>query len=160
MANIVADKHLHRIVLTAIIYDKRGRFLITKRSPNQKAYPSKWTVPGGGVEVEDYINSPKTTSDAWYSVLQKVLKREVKEETNLEISNIEYLTDMFFVRPDDIPVLILSYFAKYVSGDVILEENDSVEYTWVTVKDAEEYDLIAGILDEIRQVDAILNKRN
>jgi len=41
---------LHRVVSTAIIH-KNGRFLITRRSLNKKAFPGKWTVPGGGLET-------------------------------------------------------------------------------------------------------------
>jgi 8-oxo-dGTP pyrophosphatase MutT (NUDIX family) len=159
MANTVANKDLHRIVLTAIIYNDEGKYLITKRPPTQKAFPNKWTVPGGGVEAEDYLNKPKTTAEAWYGVLPEVLKREVKEEVNLEIDKIEYLVDMFFVRPDGVPVLVISYFAHHVSGEVVLEAEAATEYAWVTAEEAASYDLIDGILKEIQDIDTILKNR-
>lgn len=151
----IKDNELHRVVSTAIIY-KDNRYLLLKRSPKKKAYPNKWTVPGGGLEVDDYINTKKTTSDTWYFAIEKSLRREIKEESNLEVGKIKYLLDMAFIRPDGVPVVVLSFFAPYKSGEVKLDE-DSVEYTWVTYKEAKNYDLIEGILEEIEMVDKILN---
>jgi 8-oxo-dGTP pyrophosphatase MutT (NUDIX family) len=159
MANVVSQKDLHRICLTAIIYNDEGNYLITKRSLNQIVHPGKWEVPGGGVETSDYINTQKTTETAWYEVLPGALKREVKEETNLEIDRIEYLTDLIFIRPDGIPVLVLSYFAHTSGGEVILEEGGATEYAWVTAEEAEKYELIDGVLDEIRMAETILKAK-
>ena len=60
----IKDKELHRIAITAIIYNDEGKYLITKRSLTKKASPGKWTVPGGGLNIDDYINSkPSVISD-------------------------------------------------------------------------------------------------
>ncbi len=47
----VQNIELHRVVVAAIIY-KDGKFLITKRSPEKRVWPNRWTVPGGGLETE------------------------------------------------------------------------------------------------------------
>lgn len=156
----IKDKELHRIALTAIIYNKEGKYLITRRALTKKAFPGKWTVPGGGLNVDDYINSPQTTSSSpqWYYALTNTLKREVKEEVNVEIDNLEYLLDLTFIRPDGIPVLVLSYIAKYKKGEVKHDE-DTIDSAWVTLKEAKKFDLIEGILDEIQMVDKLLKKR-
>jgi len=156
----IKDKELHRIALTAIIYNKEGKYLITRRALTKKAFPGKWTVPGGGLNVDDYINTPpKTaTSPQWYYALTNTLKREVKEEANVEIDNLEYLLDLTFIRPDSVPVLVLSYFAKYKNGEIKYDE-DTIDSAWVTPREAKKYDLIEGILEEIEMVDTILKKR-
>lgn len=159
MANVVKYEELHRIVMTCIIYNNDGRYLVTKRSPNEKAFPSKWTVPGGGLEPGDYVDTPKTTEDAWYNVVENTIRREVKEEVNLEIEKPQYLLDLVFIRPDKIPVLILSYYAKYKSGDVVLDEKDMTDYKWITVEEGKDLDLIPGILEEIEMVDKILKSK-
>lgn len=150
----IQNKELHRIVSTAIIY-KDGKYLILQRSKNKKVFPGKWTVPGGGLETDDYINLPKTTSDHWYFSIEKSLRREIKEETDLEVRKLKYLLDITFIRPDGIPVLILSYYCDYKSGEVKLDE-DAIDYVWVTYEEAKNYDLIEGILGEIEMVDKIL----
>ena len=52
----IQNRELHRITSTAIIH-KDGKYLIAQRSLDKKAFPGKWTVPGGGLEVDDYIKS-------------------------------------------------------------------------------------------------------
>ena len=153
------DKELHRISITAIIYNDDGKFLITKRALSKKAFPGKWTVPGGGLEIDDYINTkPTTPAGQWYGALETTLRREVREEANLEIEKPQYLLDIAFIRPDGIPVVILSYYAKYKSGEVKLDV-DSIDYKWVSLEEAKQYDIIDGIWEEIEMVDKIINKR-
>jgi len=153
------NKELHRIVSTAIIH-KDGKYLITKRSPAKKAFPNKWTVPGGGLETDDYANTPPTTADGhWYYALYTSLRREIKEEVNLEVGFIKFLLDLALIRPDGVPVITMSFYAPYKSGEVKLDD-DAVEYAWVTCEEAKNYDLIEGIWDEIRMVDEILKGKN
>ena len=152
----IKDKELHRITATCIIYNDEGNYLVTKRSPHKKVHPNKWTVPGGGLSTDDYISTPQTHGNAgWYGAIEKALLREVKEEVNIEIGEARYLLDLTFIRPDGIPVLVLSYYAPYVSGEVRLDE-DAVEYKWVTLAEAEKLDFISGLYEEIKMVDSIL----
>jgi 8-oxo-dGTP pyrophosphatase MutT (NUDIX family) len=157
----IKDRELHRITTTTIIYRKRKsdfEYLITKRAPHKKAFPNKWTVPGGGLEVDDYINlPPNTKAGQWYGALNSSLIREIKEEVNLKIGKPELLVDIVFITPNGIPSIIFSYFAEYVSGKVKLDD-DAVDFAWVTVTEAKKYDLIDGILGEIRDVEKILRK--
>lgn len=155
----IKDRELHRIAITAIIYNDKGEYLVTKRSPTKKAFPNKWTVPGGGLEVDDYINDePTNSANQWYGALEKTLRREVKEEVNVEIEKPIYLMDLTFIRPDNIPVLVLSYYAKYQSGEVKLDD-DAVGYKWATLAEAKELDMIDGIWEEIELVDSKLAGR-
>lgn len=150
---------LHRIVSTAIIY--RGRkYLLAKRNPVRKVFPGKWSVPGGGLEIDDYINLPKTTSDLWYFAIEDSLRREIKEEVNLEVGKIKYLLDMTFIRPDGIPSVVLSFYCPYKSGRVKLIDKENIDYAWVTYQEAKKYDLVEGLLEEIKMVDKILGGRD
>lgn len=151
----IKDKELHRVSTTCIIYNAEGKYLVTKRSPHKKAFPNKWTVPGGGLSTDDYIHMEKNKDTQWYGALETTLMREVKEEVNLEIGKPVYLLDLTFIRPDGIPVLVLSYYARHISGEVKLDE-DAVEYRWVTLSEAKELDLIAGIYEEIEMVEKLL----
>lgn len=147
----IKNKQLHRVVSTAIIH-RGGKYLLLQRSKNKKAFPGKWTVPGGGLEVEDYINLPKTTTEHWYFAIENSLRREIKEETGLEVKRLEYLCDMTFIRSDGVPTVILSFYCEEKKGKVVLDE-DNVNYAWVTVEEAQNYDLVEGLIEEIRMVD-------
>jgi len=78
------QSQVHYIAVTGII-SKGAKYLICKRCPNEKAFPNKWCVPGGKLEHADFISTPKDTSAHWLGIFEKVLEREIKEETGLEI---------------------------------------------------------------------------
>jgi len=145
------ENKAHYVVVTGIVIKDR-KYLITKRAAHEKAFPSRWTVPGGKLEKDDYTSRPKDTDHHWYNVFETLLRREVLEETNLEIKNIKYLTSLSFIRPDNFPVVVISLYADYDSGDVKLCE-DMTDYAWVTLEEAKKYDLIEGIYEELEMLD-------
>lgn len=145
---------LHEVVITAII-ERDGKYLITRRSPNKRRFPGMWTVPGGKLETNDYINLPKDTEHYWYNVLEQVLRREVEEEVGLQIKNIKYVTSLATVHADGAPSLVISCLAEYESGEVKLQEEETDKYEWVSKDEAKEYDLIDGIYDEIVMADDV-----
>jgi len=148
----------HYLSVTGIVI-KDGKYLITKRSPDEKAFPNLWTVPGGKLEMKDYTQRPKDTSSHWYNVLENVLKREVMEETGLKIRGIRYLTSMAYIRPDNIPAIIVSLYADYDSGEVKLC-SALTEHVWVTLEEAKRYELIEGIYEELEMLDRLLKGQN
>lgn len=143
---------LHEVAITAIVV-KEGKFLIIRRSKSKKRFPGMWTVPGGKLETKDYLSLPKDTQFYWYNVLEKTLAREVKEEVGLEIENVNYLTSLATVHQDSAPSLVISCLADYKSGEVKLQEEEADEFAWVTSQEAEQYQLIDGILDELKMAD-------
>ena len=148
------DPRLHFLVATAIIV-RDGKFLIAKRAGNEKAYPNMWTVPGGKLVLSEYKDLPKTTGDAWYNIMEWVLRKEVREEVGLEVETPRFLADLAFVRPDGYPVVTLSYWCHYRSGEVVLD-SALTEYAWVTAEEAKDYELIEGIRGELETVEALL----
>jgi len=146
-------RELHRITSTAIIC-KDGKYLLVQRSFEKKVFPGKWTVPGGGLEVDDYIGLPTSGAGQWYRAIEKSLVREVTEEVNLEVDKFNYLVDIAFIRPDGIPVIVLSFWADYKGGEVKLND-ENIKYAWATLEEAKNYDLIEGIWEEIEMVDKI-----
>jgi 8-oxo-dGTP pyrophosphatase MutT (NUDIX family) len=147
-------KKAHYLVVTGIII-KDGKFLITKRTPTEKAFPNQWTVPGGKLELDDYAKRPKDTSAHWYNIFEDLLKREVAEEVGLTMKNIRYLTSLSYIRTDNIPTIIVSLFADYCKGRVKLCPA-LTEYAWVDLKEAKNYDLIEGIYEELEMLDKFL----
>lgn len=144
------DKFL--VAVTAIVR-KDGRFLITKRSPNKKRFPNRWTVPGGRVGPQDFIS--QTVQDEnwsqWYNVLINAVKREVKEETDLEVDNVKFLCDLVFRDKITADTLVISFVVDWQSGDVSLQTEETDDYAWVTAEEAKQYDLIEGIQEELEK---------
>jgi 8-oxo-dGTP pyrophosphatase MutT (NUDIX family) len=141
----------HYVVVTGILV-KDGKFLITKRADWEKAFPGRWTVPGGNLEALDYALREKDTPHHWYNVFEDLLRREIMEEVSLNIENIGYVTSMVYIRPDNIPCIIVSLFANPKSDNIKLC-SALTEYAWVSLEEAGKYDLIEGIYEELEILD-------
>ncbi len=149
------DKNkVHYVSATAILV-KDGKYLICKRADWEKAFPGRWTVPGGKLEVLDYALRAKDTPHHWYNVVEDLLKRELDEEVGLGAKNFGYVTSMVYVRDDNIPCLILSLYGEPV-GDGVKLCSALTEYAWVSLEEAKNYDLIEGIYEELKILDGHL----
>jgi len=105
------------------IVEKDGLILITQRSPKYDHQPGEWETLTGRVEAGE------TFEDA--------AKREVKEETGLEVEVIKpYSTFHFYRGPERVEHLGVSFWCKYISGEVILDQNEHTAYKWVTPDEA------------------------
>ncbi len=148
----MVDRNLnHYLVVTGILI-KDGKYLIAKRADWEKAFPGRWTVPGGKLEVLDYVLREKDTPHHWYNIFEDLLRRETEEEVGLEIENFGYVTSLAYLRSDGIPCLIISLYADAKSDKVRLC-NALTEYAWVTLEEAKNYDLIEGIYEELEILD-------
>ncbi len=144
---------LHEVVITAIVVNKDGKYLITRRSMQKPRFPGMWTVPGGKLQTSDYLELPKDTENYWYNVLEQTLSRELQEEVGIEVDNVEYVTSLATVHKDGSPSLVISCMADYKSGEIKLQAEETDQFAWVTLEEAKDYKLIDGIYDELAMVD-------
>lgn len=159
MAQIVEVRDLHRVVGPCIVYridPDAIRYLILKRHPNLKVYPNLWTVPGGGMDRDDYLSLPKTSPDGWENPIEISVRREVMQEGNVEVGEITYLNNFTFIRGDDIAVFGLRFYAPYVSGEARFDPEDATEVKWITAAETPNYEFLGNIPAEIDRVEALL----
>ena len=76
-----------------------------------------------------------------------------------DIENIDYVTSMVYIRPDNIPCIIISLFAEPKTENIRLCKA-LTEYAWVNLEEAKNYDLIEGIYDELVILDKKLKTGN
>ena len=146
----------HYIAVTGIVIKDR-KFLICKRSEKEKIFPGKWCVPGGKLEQKDFIDTKKDTNDHWFNVLEKTVEKEIFEETDLKIKNIGFVSNLALIRPNGYSTIIISLYAFWKSGEVIMKEPDELtEYAWVTLQEAEDYDLIENIYEQLEKVSMLI----
>ncbi len=94
-----------RIIVSALI-EKDGNFLFGRKAPGVGPYPDQWLIIGGGVEETD-------------ETLEQALRREVKEETGLEITNLQQVMfdeDIREKKGEMIHMILLNYKADWLSG--------------------------------------------
>ncbi len=151
MMETLPNQKMHYVVATGIIV-KEGKYLIVKRAPYEKAFPNRWTVPGGKLESKEFTQRKPDAGTLWYNVIEDLVEREVKEEVGLEIEKIGYVTSLAYIREDGIPTIIISLHADYKSGEVKLC-NALTEHAWITLSQAKNYDLIEGIYEELAMLE-------
>ncbi len=144
------DTKTFYLSVTGIVL-KDGKALITKRSSREKAFPNRWTVPGGKVQASDYACLQQNTGGLWYTVLETALRRELHEEVHLQVDNIQYVTSIAYIRPDGAHCVIVSFSCKHKTGEVHLCPA-LTDHAWVTLEEAKQFDLIEGIYDELALV--------
>lgn len=108
--------------VTAGVIEKDGKILIAKRKTG-KCIGAKWEFPGGKLEECE--------------TLEECLKRELKEELDIEVEVGEYFaTSRFFCS--GIEIELIAFKAQYLSGEITLTDHEEVK--WVSVGELSEYD--------------------
>lgn len=154
---------LFYFVANVVVYrasDKRC--LILKRDEREKVHPGKYAVPGGKLEWGDLnINKPtRINGDAldFENAVEDLLIRETKEEAGVEIERqLKYINSVAFIRPDEIPVILVKFAAKYKRGGVKPEVGGFTDYAWVSEEEVKKYDCIKGLKEEVAQTIRLFN---
>lgn len=155
---------LFYFVANVVIYrESDGRCLILKRDEREKVHPGRWGVPGGKLEWKDLdLDRPsRINGDVldYENALEDLLKREAKEEANVEIGDeFLYINSVAFVRPDEIPVVLVKVAAKYRSGEVVPEKGGFTDYAWVNAEEVKNYPCIDGVPEEVAKTIKMFSK--
>jgi ADP-ribose pyrophosphatase YjhB (NUDIX family) len=161
--NAKKDK-LFYFVANVVVYDEaRGKCLILKRDGREKVHPGKFAVPGGKLEWTDLDITKPTRMNGdvidFEDSVEELLKREVFEEAGIEIEGaLHYINSVAFVRPDETPVVLVKFAAKYKSGEVKLEKGSFTDFAWVDEEEVKNYECIKGIKEEVAKTIEIMNK--
>ena len=121
----------------ALIHDGQGKVLMIRTHK----WSDLWGIPGGKIERGE------TCEDA--------LIREIREETALEISGIQFVMvqeSIFsptFIRPEHF--ILLNYLAEASSYDVTLND-EAEEFRWVTIEEAFTLELNTATIQLLNRV--------
>jgi 8-oxo-dGTP pyrophosphatase MutT (NUDIX family) len=162
--NAKTDK-LFYFVANVVVYRPSDKTcLILKRHHLEKAHPGKFGVLGGKLEWAnlDLHNPTRVNGDIldYENAVEDLLNREVFEEAAITIEpELIYLNSVAFIRPDEIPVILVKYAAKYKSGDVKLEEDSFTDFAWVDKKQVKNFPTIDGVKEEVaKTIELFKNK--
>ena len=98
-----------------VLIDDKDRLLILKSSDSNKKHANEWDLPGGHIhEDEDEIVG---------------LKREIKEETTLDITSPEEISQEGRIK---------FYKTRQYSGTIELSE-EHTDHKWVTIEELDSY---------------------
>ena len=113
------------LAVKAFILNNEGRILLIRRSNEEPYMPGVWEIPGGKT---DPSKDPHLE-----------LKREVKEETGLEIEIIKPLNVQHFRREDLGAITMIIFECKNLgTDDVVLNKEEHSEFIWTNLEDSKE----------------------
>ncbi|MCH7597913.1 NUDIX domain-containing protein [Patescibacteria group bacterium] len=152
--NAKHDKLFYFVANVVVYRESDGRCLILKRDEREKVHPGKYAVPGGKLEWKDLDLKKPTRMNGdvfdFENAIEDLLKRETLEEAGIELQDyLEYINSVAFVRPDETPVILVKFAAKYKRGEVVPEKGAFTDYAWVNEKEVKKYNCIDGIADEV-----------
>ena len=104
-----------------------GRLLILKRARALRAFPGTWDIPGGHVEYGEELGS--------------ALRREVREETGLEVAVGEPFHAGFFDYPGGlgrrVRTVEIDYLCRAKGGaNPVLNPREHTAFAWIRTYDA------------------------
>lgn len=110
----------------ALIFNEEGKLFLMK----SHKWNGRYVIPGGHIELGETIT--------------EALKREIKEETNLDIYDIEFLMFQEFIY-DQIfwekkHFIFFDFSCKTKNNDVKLN-SEAQEYIWISLKELKEIDI-------------------
>ncbi len=124
------------IVVTLECFIKKGnKYLLLHRNPNKRIMPDMWMAPGGHREFNEGLFD--------------CARREVKEETGLQIKNIRIrAVGNAYVKDIDQEFFFHMLVADYASG--VLKTNDKDgSFAWLTKQEVKKLD---KLLPELKHI--------
>lgn len=115
-------------IVQKCIVKNNGKVLILRRSMDSRRHPGMWDFAGGKLEYgEDLIQS---------------LKREIKEETGLDVHDIKILC-IFSEMDDDGFRIRIGYYCNADSDSVALSE-EHTELKWISADELSRMEISPG----------------
>ena len=140
----MSDRRLYPenpLVGVGVLIRDIDRYLLIKRA----ADPDKglWSIPGGIVEIGEKA--------------EDAARREVKEETNLDVDVIEVLDVINKIVMDEesrvkFHFIIIDYLAEFKEG-ALKASSDALDARWVSSKEFPLYELSPTLIQLLKSID-------
>jgi 8-oxo-dGTP diphosphatase len=130
MATKAPDRDgIHSIVNVEVAVVWEGRYLLLTRAEGESFAAGLLSPPGG--KVEDAGNAD--------DILERTARREVREETGLEIAErLCYVESHAFVADDGDPVVDVAFLAVPAGIDGLsIDPSESAGHRWLTIDEIE-----------------------
>ena len=119
--------------VTCAIIQFNNKTLVVQRSESMKL-PLKWEFPGGKIEENE--------------TEEHSIKREIKEELNIEIELISRLTPVTFKYPN-FEINLIPFIATYLKGEIVLFEHK--QYKWLLKDELKKLDWAAADIPILKE---------
>lgn len=114
---------IFQVAIKAIVQNSKGQILILRKSVEENledASKNLFDIPGGRLEYGEN--------------LEVALVREIVEETNLQITNIQLLHAYSVIRPDKTQLIIITYLCNCLEEECLLSKEHTNCY-WLNANE-------------------------
>lgn len=127
------------INVTCAIILREDKIFVIQRSAEMNL-PFKWEFPGGKIEMGENE--------------EDCIKREIREEINIEIQILKRLTPSVYTYPT-FAINLIPFLASYINGKVVLAEHSN--FKWLEKSELLSLDWAPA---DVPIVQEILNSKN
>ena len=139
MRSKVGHEPIINVGATVLVFNENKELLLNLRSDT-----NDWGIPGGGKELNE--------------TLEKCAIRELKEETNLDINDLELVTvlsgkEYYYKYPngDEVDCVIALYQVKNYKGDLKINDGESKKLQFFSLDNLPQLESRAkAIIDKIK----------
>ncbi len=139
MRSKVGHEPIINVGATILVFNENKELLLNLRSDT-----NDWGIPGGGKELNE--------------TLEECAIRELKEETNLDTSDLELVTvlsgnEYYYKYPnnDEVDCVIILYQVKKYSGELNINDGESTKLKFFSLDNLPELESRAKvIIDKIK----------
>ncbi len=139
MRSKVGHEPIISVGATTLVFNDKNELLLNLRSDS-----NDWGIPGGGKELNE--------------TLEDCAIRELKEETNLDISDLKLVTvlsgkDYYYKYPndDEVDCVIALYQVKNYSGKLNINDGESIKLKFFSLDNLPKLESRAeAIIDKIK----------
>jgi len=119
----------------------KSKFLLISRGKKENNFPSMWAFPGGKVEFDETVID--------------TIKREVIEETGLELLDDACFLDSYFFKK----TVGIAFLVRAMSNQVMLS-TEIQDYRWISdLDELKQYNCIPGIYNHFLRAKEMLTKK-
>lgn len=128
--NSKSEEKKYSVIVNGVVV-KDGKILIAQRSDEEKHVPGRWSPPGGKLDE---------TSIVWHA-LEKTVKKEVFEETGIEVEDEMQLliNNTFKHEEDNLLVISIVFLCKYKGGEARPLE-DTMAVKWINENEIDNFE--------------------
>ncbi len=125
------------LAVAAFIINQDHQLLIVRKSPYERIDPNLWVVPGGKINQKEKIIDG--------------LKREVKEEVNLEIISYRWVNENVFEN-NNFYFHAQHFLCQAKNIETIKLEKSLTDFRFITKKDLKKYQIPNGLLETMKMI--------
>lgn len=133
-----------QVGVKAFLKNKEGKYLLVHRNPEKyKNIKGSWDIVGGRIDLGTHLIDN--------------LKREVREETQLEIISEPQLIYAQDIIPNTERHIVRLTYTAQTRGEPILDTSENIEYKWLSFEELKKQENLDIYVKEILEKKILSN---